>query len=233
MEDVDDLCEAALESMEEEDFAEALDLWSKAYDLLDQEHPQENVEKAEITLNQAVCLSHLGRHADAVKLAETIAEYYSWTVQHASEEGQRALFILTDAAALGGQWDKALAASDQAIEALREDESDDARLVASTVQKRCWLAELRKNPELCVPAVEWALAHFARMAQGKIRKDIRQDLIFQTAQVQESRGRAHLAAGQTAAAEQALREAIASYDKAFGTGDETGDDARELLKQLR
>jgi tetratricopeptide (TPR) repeat protein len=232
MEDVDDLLEAALECMEEEDYARSLKLWGKAYDAMHAEDPQQNLDKAEVCLNQAICLSRLGKHAQAVELAETIVDYYQWTVQHASEEGQRALFILTEAATLGEEWDKALGASDAAIKALREDECDDPVLIASTVQKRCWIAELQKNPELCESAVDWALAQFAAMQEGKLRKDVRQQVTFQAAQVLESSGRVQLAAGRRAEAQKALHEAIASYDKAFGQGDETGDDARELLKTL-
>lgn len=162
-----------------------------------------------------------------------MVEYFDWTVQHDSAEGQQALLILTEAYASSGDMEKALATNDRALAALRQNGTADPRVLATTVQKRCDLAERLQDPAQCTQAVEWAFAQFEKLGQGKVNKRTRTDLKFQRAQVLESRAKVWKAVGDKASAEKDLTAAIEAYEAAFGKGDETADDARELLKELR
>jgi len=170
-----------------------------------------------------------------------MVNYLSDFIGDGSDEVQRALYILTEVALAAGKEQEALEASDRALAALKKStELTSLRTVVLTAQKRAWLALDLNKPHLGKDALECALAYLAGEQEKapdsthkKRRKEFLQEILFQRAQLMESRAQLHMAENTLELAEKDLHDSIALYEEAWGKGDETADEARALLKEVK
>lgn len=230
-----DRMDKIVDLMNRGNFRKAYEKWDMILKELIEIDPQPHFIKAETALNQAICAIRIGKATEAMETAEEMADYYETFVGDDSDEAQRALFILAEAAVEAGDPLKAIEASDRALNALKQStELVTPRSVASTALKRAWMAERLKTPDLADDAVDFALSDMARrLKKGHHSTENERELLFQKAQLFEIRAKLRWLQGKLDEAAHDFEAAISNYEKAWGKGDETSEDALKALHALR
>ena len=234
MNDYEQLLEKALFlTNQKHDFAAAFTLWKQALDRPEIQGSESGLKRAELLLNVALCALQLERYEESAEYCDAALEEYA-ELDDASDEVQRVLAILVDAATLAGDFEHAMSASEMAHSALEKDPLQcSCYTLTMMAQKRAFLARSMDQPEEAEEAMAFALEQLDYLlSEDEIEPEIRREATYQKARLLEIRAENRIQGQALEIAELDLKESIKLYQRCGRPGQDSAAYARELLSSI-
>jgi tetratricopeptide (TPR) repeat protein len=215
-EDYDQLVSEALLLTDSQDYRNALALWVRAYRSLPCRESVGSLRRAEVLQNAAVCACHVEEFETAMDYCETALTEQRDLVEDWSDDVQRTLAIYIDAATAGGEYDRAVQASDLALSALAENpEECEPYTFAMIGQKRACLALEMGRPDAAEEPLAFALEQLDLFFQvEELDAELEREVLRQKAFVLEYRAKNRLFGGAEQLGELDIHQAIRCLEQA-------------------